>query len=204
MRRYREKNLSPPGGKSFYTVPETGAYFEHVFLPTLIEIVAQHYRVNELEVPDDLDSRIENYVCNNVPETFCTGEQHGKRKYLITASKVRDFTRIMLGIGRNQLLGRSEFSFVDHKEAERRAKICETCEFNSTNMCTTCTGLAGFVSGIIGKERKTSRDKVLHVCEHCGCLLRAKIHVSKDILRHTTDPNAPYPDHCWMKDNGNG
>ncbi len=52
MMSYRQKNLVPPGGKSFYTVPETGFYFEGHIMDNLIRDIIIHLNANDSPYPN--------------------------------------------------------------------------------------------------------------------------------------------------------
>jgi hypothetical protein len=199
VRTYRQHNLVPPGGRHFYTVPETDTYFEDVQLDRLTRKVQEHYAANGLEAPGNLEQIIEDHVCRNVPSSFCTGEPDAgaKQRKFLTLSQLRDFTRVAAGVGVNMVRMVPDASFVSPQHAEERAKICSECPFNSQGTCTSCNGLAAFVRRLVGTTRTTTRDKVLGTCEHCGCLLQVKVHIARDILLRTGRHD--YPNHCWVR-----
>jgi hypothetical protein len=199
MRTYRQMNLLPPGGFHFFTVPETETYFEDRQLDRLVRTVGEHYTANGLPVPEKLRDTIMDYVCQNVPESFCKGDPvpGGKQRRFVTLAQLRDFTRVAAGVGVNAVRQIPEASFVSLDEAEERAKICAECPFNSQGTCTSCNGLKAFVKRLLGTQPETTRDKVLGTCDQCGCLLQVKVHISKDILQRTGSYN--YPAACWMR-----
>lgn len=198
LRSLKDRWLVPPGRRFFYQVPETNAFYEnHVFDNLVIE-VREHYVKNSLAVPKDLVALIEHYMCTNLPDGFCTGAPTRKKHKFISLHQVRNFTRVLSGVGVSALKGESRL--VPHDESERRAAICANCsEYNDRRLCTTCNGLGPFMRRLLGVHRTTSKDAVLGACGVCKCLLQVKIHITPEILSRTVETNE-YPDHCWMKE----
>ena len=114
----------------------------------------------------------------------------------MTLSGVKAFTSILFA--RARLSGK--LFFAPPHEAEQRAKICSTCPLNNKSQCSVCGGLLALVRKLVGR-RETSYDSLLGVCSLCGCLLRAKVHVSAEVLRMTpTVPAAEdVPEQCWLR-----
>ena len=205
MRTFRHKNIVPPGGFFFFHVENTDAYFEDKQFDRLLQRLRAHFKANDLAVPKNLEEEVVNYICLNVPESFCVGPKDYRQAKFYSLSQLRDYTKIVAGIGLSAVRGVREESFVSQEEADSRAEICETCPLNNRRLCSTCNGLLGFSQLLIGRSRKTSRDLVLGTCEKCGCLLRVKVHLEKALLRKTTQHN--YPEHCWLspvKENSHG
>jgi hypothetical protein len=172
--------------------------FEHRFFDNLVHNVRLHLSSNDLHVPLELESIIEDYICCNVPQSFCVGEAPQHQARYFSLSKIRDFTKIMAGIGISAARGVNEQSLVDQQEAERRGAICQSCPLNDRKRCTVCTGLAAFAKTLMGK-RTTSYDGVLGTCAKCGCLTSVKIWIQLKVLRNTTQHQ--YPEHCWLHPN---
>lgn len=192
MRVLRYKQYSPPGGVYFYTVPETGVSFEHGVLDALVLEVRQHYVANKLTPPENLTAVIEDFICAQMPEGVCRG--HGTTESEawkhVSPQQVKDFTKLIF---EKRRLG--ERFFVSQEEAEKRATICASCPFNLMNLCTTCTQLKGYAAKyLVG--RATTQDRLLGVCGKCGCMLEAKVHVTKEALAKTQQHE--YPPHCWL------
>lgn len=96
---------------------------------------------------------------------------------------------------------------VAKEEAERRAAICVECPRHDTT-----GGLAKYlvkeaaaeimaVFGILkNKDVTTSLDDKLGVCEICECPMRAKVHVSNEILKKHIKPDqiAKLHEKCWI------
>lgn len=203
MRKYRKSNVVPPSGYT-YTVAVTGASFLAGDHDSLVNRVRLHYVTNNLPVPADLSARIENAICLQNPESFCTGEyeQGAEQAVVASTAAMREATahvstRLKWGLG--------DF-LASQEEADRRASICATCKDNSRATCTTCNGLKEYVIKAVG-SRSTPYDSGLGVCTHCLCLLTVKIHISAAALRvaagNTPESieadRAKYPAGCWLQ-----
>lgn len=182
----------PPGGAWFYTIPETQAKFEdRMSLFGLIQKVSEHYRANNLPVPEDLRLKIEQFICENTPSGVCTGGSGNYRKLdffsILTATELLIKRRIT----------KAEAFYVTKEEADHRASICANCPLNLRHMCTTCNGLRETFKKLVA-SRTTSYDSKLGVCEACGCGLSAKVHISNKYLPPMPeDTKDKVPDYCW-------
>jgi hypothetical protein len=195
MRSFRQRNLTPPSGYT-YRVPETGGDFEAGHLEALVILVRSHYVANKIEIPADLEARIEHDLCLRNPEDFCRGtyRQGDRQTQVVSTSDVKEATRrtTRLKWGHGDFLAPLE-------EAEARAVVCAGCTENTQGFCTTCNGLKAYVIDAIG-DRKTSVDEKLGVCGVCKCLIRAKVWISKAALKAVTSEAEAlkYPVSCWM------
>lgn len=172
---------------------------EHRFFDNLVHNVRLHLSANDLPIPTGLEGIIEDYICCNVPKSFCIGEAPEHQARYFSLSKIRDFTKIMAGIGISAARGVAESKLVDQTEADRRGGICQSCPLNNQKRCTVCTGLAAFAKTLLGGRRTTSYDGVLGTCAKCGCLTSVKIWIQLKVLRNTTQHQ--YPEHCWLHPN---
>lgn len=191
-KRLLSKNRVPPGGSWFYTVPETGAKFQdRMSLLNLIRLVEAHYNVNNIPVPEDLPLKIEQFICDNMPDGVCTGGSNKARR--LDFFSVLGATELII---KRRVLNSSDF-YVSKEEATRRASICDTCPLNLKHMCTTCNGLRETFKKLVA-NRTTLYDSKLGVCEACGCGLSAKVHINKDHLPPMPEDTLhKVPDYCW-------
>lgn len=192
QKRLLSKTRLPPGGAWFYTVPETGAKFEdRMSFTDLIRKVETHYLANKLPVPDDLILKIEQHVCDHMPDGVCTGGSGQARRL--------DFFSVL---NATELIIRRRISsdfFVSATEAAQRASTCMSCPLNLKHMCTTCNGLRQTFKKLVA-NRTTPYDANLGVCEACGCGLSAKVHISKNHLPPMPEDTIDrVPDYCWAK-----
>lgn len=179
----------PPGGMYFYTIPETGSKFTSPTPTGLLDMIRAHYRANNLPVPENIDALIADHICKRVPKGFCEGEPESK---FLSVGDIREGTRLLIQKAR---LGSPGF-LVTQAEAERRAAICSACPLNLHGVCTSCTSGLKNLARMLIANKTTSRDDLLDTCAECGCMLKAKVHVSIEGLA-VTQKHA-YPSNCWL------
>lgn len=95
---------------------------------------------------------------------------------------------------------------VEKDQAEKRAGVCVTCEFNAKgSILERFSGAAGkeilsIFSTLNELDLRTGLDDKLNVCTQCDCALRAKvwcpIGVFKPHMRKETIDSLPA--HCWI------
>lgn len=140
---------------------------------------------------------LESWICQEYPED-CTEVDMGiPRKHRVTLSDVLRGTRVMLA---HAVAGRP---LVDRKEAERRAAICQQCEFNQffEKPCTgVCPELSSMVNSITGHQG-THYDQYLKSCGICHCFLQSAIWLPLQIqCKGVTDDMKKQFQHvplCW-------
>lgn len=185
--RFRRTIFAPPGGRWFYTVPETGRYVESVAsLAELVRDVASHYAINELPAPSNLGDLIQHYMCLRLPPGFCEGDDpRSESEMPLTFFQV---------VGKSEKYFRSVKQFVEYKEAQLRSKVCKSCPSNDIGMCTNCNGLRGLARRLCG-GRQTAYDAYLGVCREARLPVNGLVHVSRESLpRLSRTP----PSMCWM------
>jgi hypothetical protein len=197
--KFKNPNRVPPGGQWFFKVKETGEFFEdRGSINSLYDKVIRHYVSNKIKVPANLRDLIEDYICANVHESFCSGDREGypKVKSLDFFSIIK-FTEVLF----SRITVGAELFYVPSSQAEQRALICggeSPCPENNLNMCVSCNGLRKWGAKLLG-NRKTCYDSRLGVCAKCGCLLTAKIHVNIKCLNETEETVKELPESCWIK-----
>ena len=185
------KDLTPPCGWE-YNIPETNVIIKSDSFDELIRDVLDHYILNKIKVPADINQLIVDYICLRSPSIYCSNS----KSLVYTPSDVLNGTSafaLMIRLGKG--------AFVSEEVAEKRASICASCPMNVQNPgCFTCKGFKSLVNRIKGK-RKTTLDKDLKVCGICKCFIQALVHVDKKILQETTRKKQikKYPDFCWKK-----
>ena len=174
---------APPGGRWFYTVPETGVYFESTGShDTLLRQVRTHYLLNKLTVPENLSSLVEDHVCRNIGGTFCTGG--------VASNRLSHFDLV------GTLHDLRGASFVERKLAEARAQVCQTCPANKLqHRCTSCSGIESDIRARTGGRKLERYDQYLGACQHMKLHLAAAVHFSLDSL-----PKAEAPKGCWRNE----
>ena len=192
-----------------YLAPETGVYFRNMAqLDAIVKDVTQHYRSNNIPVPERLDLLIQDYTCNNRPGPWCHEDGIPMAQAIKmdgragTMDAVLNATRT---VARHILGGRLT---VSSEKAEARAATCISCPNNKViEGCRPCT-MPAFTKAlefIIG-GKSTSKDGDLKSCSLCKCHLRAKVWVQLKHLKADLKHNelSYYPDHCWLKTESDG
>jgi len=193
--KFRRGGLTPPVGWMFEIEHEgETVMFQAPMYLGLVDQLRHWYAAKKIDWPGDAEirARVEHYICQRVPG-FCEGGPDTPRVPFLSAASIRDATRLIF-----TRLYRGEGMLVDQKEADRRAKICANCDRNAHGICTSCMGneFQDIFRWLISRNRSTPYDSVLDTCTVCGCLLRAKPHVSIEELARL-EPHA-YPAHCWL------
>lgn len=161
----------------------------------LLARLRQWYRTKEKEWPGDkeMEARIEDYICQLVPSGFCKGGPSKPRVPFLSSSSIRDASRLLIsGLKQGRKI------LVDKTEADRRALICANCPANLHGICTSCMGteFQSIFRALLTRGASTKYDSVLDTCSVCGCLLKAKVHISLDELAKLSKKT--YPENCWL------
>lgn len=206
MLRVSNLNETPPGGWR-YRVPET----DKMIGPTpawndIRTLVYKHYTANSILPPANLEDKIHEYVCAQIPPMFCEESTvfalRSQVRGEISAADLLRGVRIMAEWTAARLVGQSHR--VTKKVAEARADVCVSCPNNvPTTECKPCKlgEFIALVTRISGGET-VSVDSRLGGCKVCGCGLKAKIWLPKSILNKniTQEQLAKYPAFCWLVD----
>ncbi len=197
MLRFLDKTITPPNNGFPYRQPETGFLFKQIAFSDLLTEVRDHRKGNNLPIGPNFEGEVEDGSCRLLLEAFpeyqgCVTE-NGSRAYAPgrkwNLADVRSFLHTIQG------LATSGDKFVSQEEAERRAEICARCPMNrDIPECWTCGGVTALIRTIKG-DRNTSRDNDLKVCNSCGCDIKTKVFINKDLMKRddvTWNPT------CWM------
>lgn len=195
--RFKNDMAYPPGGVYFCGMDTvTGPIrFEAASLASLETLVHRFCDSNSLPRPGNFEAWVQGQMCDHMPPGFCTGPAV-HRPLSVSLQQVKDFTRVLV---RRALSGTGRF-FVSRMEADRRAAVCSNCPLNSNTQCTICFGLLALVRSLVGR-RETKYDVGLGTCAICKCLLRVKVHVSREALARATSAPEPgsLPAGCWLR-----
>lgn len=195
MRLLKNKSVCPPDPLFFsYTHPETGHRSTAIDFYSWIEKCKDHRRANDLPIPSDFEEVAQDQLCSTLDSDWCSYEKEGTWVNMrLALSDIVTVTKALL----DSAVG----NFVSQEEAERRAKICSMCHFN-TNVggCGVCHQLAN----LIAPGKTTSQDANLKSCAVCGCQLRAKNWIQLDTLRNNLQSarQDAYPSFCPYKIGG--
>ena len=136
------------------------------------------------EIPDLRDA-IEDYMCRNLPDGFCTGKSDNPP--VSYHSVVQATTRLVETAAKA-----GKFGHVTASRIDVRASACLDCPMHSMSLCLACEGiLADFARYTSG--RRTPYDKTLRVCRACMCAVPLMLHADASAV-----PAAEYPANCWI------
>jgi hypothetical protein len=190
----RSYSQTPPGMWQ-YQLPD-GTVLKQINRVGLYKAAAKGYKNLGLEVPANLNQLIDRQTCKRVPG-WC--EIDGLVNYLkhVNINKIVGFFNVVCAGISAKLSG--DDAFVSQEEADRRAEICSACPLNVAidEGCRSCSAASLIADGMVSfVGRSTPYDRHLKACAACGCFLKAKVHVSKDILKASGDFD--YYSKCWM------
>jgi hypothetical protein len=191
-KKLNDIGLTPPCGW-IYAPDFVGTTIKANSFKELCENVRAIYHINHRELPDDLDDRIQDYLCRMSPTGFSAGFVN---KLVFTSRTLMSGTAALGALLRFQGGG-----FVDQQTADERALICSQCDYNVANpSCYTCKGFAVVINQV-RRGRTSVLDNKLNVCGICGCFIKALIHVNRHVLKASTKKRdvGHYPDWCWKK-----
>lgn len=197
MMQFKRKNSYPPGGRFFYVVPETNTYFESVSgMLNLLAEVENHYNLNKLPVPENLRAKVEDYICRNVADGFCDGDDEGLARSLyrnITYWSMEKTSRDAV----KRSLGEGESKWATVFEANNRASPCLTCTHNLRHICSTCNGLSSVVKGLT-YGRQTFVNQYIGVCAMTGCFLAVMVFLKSGEYKIELERDK-WPVNCWLR-----
>ena len=194
LQKFRNPMQIPPGRRWFYQVPG-GRFVESVFgLDDCALRAAAAYRELAEDVPSDLGDLIEDYMCQSLPDGFCTGKPTISSP---TWHNVKNATDAMLK--KAQAANKAGPQMMQTLEA--RVNTCQGCPMHDLHTCITCSGLLSsfdhFRSG-----RRTGLDRNVRVCRASHGLLPVQIHLDPSCI--PAAKGFAFPDGCWVKETSNG
>lgn len=185
---FRNPFSVPPGRRWFYQVPG-GRFVESVFgIDDCALRAAAAYRELDLEVPGNLAELIQAFMCESLPDGFCTGRPSNPSP---TWSGVLQATQAMVASAKRAGEDGPQLMQV----LESRVLACQSCPRHVLGMCVSCNGLmAAFEE--FRRGRRTSLDRNVRVCGASHGLLPAVVHIG---ARHVKAlPGLRFPDGCWV------
>jgi hypothetical protein len=189
----KSTTIDPPIGWVFY-INELGIEVKAKDYDELLKKIRNYFDLNKMSVPEDIEDRVHHYICLRIPLGLCNNASKG------TSFRYRDLHNgtIALAI----MLRRGYGALVPIEEAERRAKICASCDRNvNDKYCPACKGIESLIRKV-AKDRTTKYDEELFTCGECKCYLKALVHVELSVLKHTMKDSDFYrlPSWCWKRE----
>jgi hypothetical protein len=191
-----KRNITPPGGYR-YIDPDTERSFEAPSLSVLVQQVKKHRVANELEVPENIEAVIEDWICRHLPAGLCkdaSGRISTQGMFRHTAESCIRQTSKLRTIMRQQ-----NRNSVSVEVAETRAIVCAACAYNFPMAgCMSCRGIKDIIENM-RNGKKTSSDMLLQVCGFNGVLNHVQVFIDDQTLIESSG-QTKYPDNCWKPD----
>ena len=194
---------TPPDGWR-YTQKETGRKFSTYDWPTFENDIRSHRLANGIKLSPDWKEELQDELCKDNIEKW---GPNWCRRYSTKKVKRKGFSFGAAISFLNFLWNwiKAGGGYVEQEEAERRARICSTCEFNvelSSNCGACVSSLMSVVSKLRG-GRKTSFDNKLHNCQVCSCVNKVSVHLPVEpqfaALSESVKETFKSIDYCWKK-----
>ncbi len=200
-----DRSTPPPGG-FYWMEPTTKRIFKHYARDAFFNEIRDHRLNQGIPIEPDWQARIEDHMCRENPqwgrEVCQRTERYGERRPFSLAA-MQSFINVMLTWITGMLKGREVF--VPQKEAERRAAICMTCEFNAPipSSCGACAQKIAQALTIVG-GKKTPFDDKLGACALCSCALTVAVHIPLEAqqagLSEELKEDFRKVDYCWKQE----
>jgi hypothetical protein len=199
-----DRSTPPPGGW-YYVQPQSGRIFKHYARDAFFAEIREHRLRNGYPIEPDWQEAIEDELCRSHPEwgkSVCGRiARYGERRPISLAA-MQSFLNVMAKWIAGIMRGREVF--VSQDEADSRAAICVTCEFNMNiaGSCGACADRIAKALAIIG-SRRTKYDDQLGACGICSCALRVAVHVPLEAqhagLSEELKEDFRKVDYCWKR-----
>jgi hypothetical protein len=198
MLSFIDPTTVPPGGFK-YLQKETNTILHSHSFSEVLHKVKTHRLGNNLPMPSEWKSEVENAMCEKMPPGICrhvsnpTDYPVGPMDRRLTITEAINGAKIL---GAWMLKG---FAKVSQQEADGRSKTCAACPFNQqAEGCTTCASnsIREAVEGVLGTSKSEAHDS-LHTCQICGCTLKVAVWVPQYLLDKHKKPAAGKPAWCW-------
>ena len=194
----KDPNVYLPIACRKYIDPMTG---EPVVGDTSIKITKKVEAIRlERGLPiDNIQKDVEEHLCRLIP-SWCERKIRGPMiRKEFTKADVLAFIESVKG---TILSG----GVVEKSLAEDRAQACLQCPYNlSLAGCEGCNGVSNVIFSMLGATRRVKIITQLKSCGICGCSLKAKIWVPKDVLEktsHIQNTKGEFPAWCWVEKDG--
>ena len=202
--RILDRSTPPPGGW-YWVEPTTKRIFKHYARDAFFNDIRDHRLAQGIPIEPDWQEEIESELCRSHPEwgkSVCARtERYGERKPISLAA-LQSFLNVMAVWIAGIVRGREVF--VSQDEANSRAAICITCEFNMNiaGSCGACADRIARALSIIG-SRRTKYDEELGACGICSCALRVAVHIPLEAqhagLSEELKEDFRKVDYCWKR-----
>lgn len=178
-----------PRGGWLYLERATKTWFTADGYDELIKKVTEHRKYKGLDV-ESTEIDVQKQFCMRLGDKQCKDfdEHYPDMTDLAPEDKMISFSKAVISFLR------SGAELVSKEESERRAEICQSCPFNRATGCS-CSTLHAIVDSLVPKSR---REKGIAVCTVCGCSLKAKILLPKQVVDESNSVKQ-FPSWCWQR-----
>ena len=193
--------------------PETGAVLKGLSLKETMQNVQRYREANKLPVEVNLRRQVELQICDTMSDedagiycTFLSEDDAGNpaplRNFHSTVSDLENFGKAVKSV--LETAAKNTSLHVSQEEANKRAAICASCQYNlPIANCWGCGTLGSLYRGIVG-FMATANDTQLRSCDMCGCDNKTQVHFTKEVLQLAASKQGlvatKFPDWCWKKE----
>ena len=191
LQRFRTPYAVPPGRRWFYQVPG-GKFVESVFSKDdCVLRIRNAYAEIGKEPEGDVEALLEDFMCQSLPEGFCTGKPTISNPTFFT---VKNATHAMVASAlKEHKAGPQLMQIID-----ARAAACKKCKQHDLHMCITCNGLLDEFRTFRNAGRRTPHDRNIRVCRVSGGILPVVIQLDASKVKPLD--GFEFPDGCWVKE----
>lgn len=188
MKVLRRKDLNlEPIVPWFFVDPNDGFRYSEKYKSkqALLEHIARYRGMNNLAPIEFTDVIVEDFICKQPGMEYYSEEyevsEEGRRSLAGYVSGAQAFIKTI-----SREFSRSE-SLASPDEAESRALSCLSCPYNGESVGKSFTERTtdGWMLALTS-DKSTRYDSALKDCQRCGCPLKAKVWISRDVLDATT------------------
>jgi hypothetical protein len=192
-------SVVPPGG--FHYIEKHDGIevkIESSSTDAVIEALLR-YRVNNNIPPGNPQADVYNFICGQWPH-FCSNNNPYNKTVGRTPSPDEPLSRRAV-VWITRLWNMGAGNQVTKEEAERRAKVCESCPNNSDYRAGGCGSCIEGIDRLAFnwlRQRSTPQDKQLNACKATGAILRCAVQAGQqpDL---TEEEKAKLTPQCWQK-----
>lgn len=187
--------MIPPGGWHYY---EGDVKLESQFLLDLYTVV-ENYRANNGLPQSDVRGDVDAQICGRSPHACHNVDSLTINIVSVAPPSPGALLREDIQTWANNLLqSSSPYTFVSDDEAERRAKICNTCPQNANwrGGCTSCIASVDRVTAAVRQGKDTFTTPLVGGCHLLRQDNRTAVFLEKEYLSKASD----LPAQCWIND----
>lgn len=199
MLKYADLSITPPGGRYPATELQTGFRFAEIDFESLLKVIKAHRNANNIPIGVNFRNEIEDASCKELLQMFpdfrgVVDDTGGRAIMPGRKWQLADVQNFLTTVTKFFVGG---MKLVSQEEANRRAEICTHCPLNQQMPeCLGCQGVTGTIQAL-RKGKTTPYDENLRICHACGCDLKTKIFLEKDIMERE---GVEWAEKCWMRD----